>query len=1144
MQRLELFKYNPSKAALEELEKTFVGREKTVHEILNDLKKQATAKSNQHFLIKGPRGIGKTNTLLILSNRISENQKLSNTFLPLQFAEEEYSIVSLRDFFIKILEVLQTKMMDDEILQAYTNYSSKPDDETATENTISFLTNYTQKHNCKLLLLIDNLDLIFGNQIKQISAAQRLRDELLNNNFMVIIGTTAAYFKGAIEFNEQLYYLFKQYHLDEFDLTEMETLLIKRAKFDHNLELATHIPKYRNRLKALRHLTGGNPRLVLMLYQLLTLSELPEVKSTLNLLLDDLTPYYKHKLESLPPQARKIVDTLARMDQAASPTEISKQARIPVNQVSTILKRLFDDGYISPAKQAPRKATYYILSERLFRLWHQMRYAPGPQLRLPFLVEFISLWYSKKEVKQELRRLEQHCQTSVEAGKLHEALRDVEHTSYLADALPANKLKNEIFDSVIQHYIDLGQWDKAEKELQHCIKQNLAAKNNERVGFNYYGLGIVYYQRGLKNYTESHFITACEYYAKSFEYCTDFVNLYCGWGDALSDLAQIKKNETLFLQAFEKYEQAIKIKPDYHEALNNWANNLSYLARLTNEEALFRQAFDKFEKAVELQPDKYLPYYNWGNALGYLARLNNDEALFGETFSKYQQAVTIKSDYYEALYGWGYYLGYLAQMKNDESLFYEAFDKYRQTVTIKPDHYEAYYSWGYYLGHLARLKNSKDLFLQAIEKFDHAVTAKPDFHEAFYNWGNALSELARLNTDETLFQQAFDKYQQAVEIKPNYYEAFYGWGYYLGFLAQMKNDEILFQQAIEKLEHVVFIKPDHYEAFYNWGNDLGYLARLKNDESLFKEAFHKFQQAVTIKPDYVEAFYSWGYYLGELARIKNDQALYHQAFEKYQSAVSIKPDFYEAFYNWGIYLSRLARLKNDEAIFQQACEKFENAVIISPDYYEAFYNWGYAFCDLALLKKDNALFRKGFDKFEQALQIKQDYYDALNGMGIIKGRLGEFDQALIYFEKAYQLAIKADDHEAIWVSAGNTIQACGEVIVQQIRAQNIGEVRKLFNKFLSYMSTFKEQERHNFLLQFFNSFLSKHNVALYYELENMLREYGSGDELKLLFPISKVYEYWKSGEDAEVLDRLNPEVREVVEDILTKVEIDLKDKDA
>jgi len=853
MQRLELLKYNPSKADFSELEQTFVGREDLVQEILNDLKRQIKAKSNQNYLFKGPRGIGKTNLLQILFNRIRKDDELSSAFQPLKFAEEEYSIITLRDFFIKILEVLNTSttvMHKNEVYQSYKKHAKESDDELATESTISFLRNYARRYRCKLLVMIDNFDLIFGNQIKQAAATHRLRDVLMNNNFMIIFGTISTYFKEVMEYGEPFYNFFKYYNLEEFNVENMEKLLIKHAKFDENHELVARIPSFHNKFEALRHLTGGNPRLVLMLYQLITRSELPEVKSTLNALLDDLTPYYKLKLESLAPQARKVVDTLARMDKPASPTEISKQTRINVNQVSSIIKRLYDTGYVTLGKQARRKNTYYILSERLFRIWHQMRYASNEHLRLPFLVDFISIWYSKDEFEVELERLELLYYALVEAGELKKALKIVEHIGYLADASPPKELKDEIFDSVIQHYIDLEQWDKAEKELNQRLKQNLNDKSFDRVGLNYYELGNLYGRRALKGNPEENFNKSCDCYAKVIEY-----------------------------------------------------------------------------------------------------RVND---------------------------------------------------------------YDAWNEWGTTLGELAQIKNNKEYFSQAFEKFQQAVSIKPDFYESLANWGHHLAEFAQMEKDENLFEQAFEKFQQAVNIKP---------------------------------------------------------------------------------------------------------------------------DFYEAFINWGMALSALARMKNHEAMFKMAFKKFENATHIDSKNFVAFHNWGNELTHLAYLKNEHLLFQEANDKFNQAISINPDCHEALNGKGICEVYLNNISQALHCFEQAYQLARKLEIHEAMFIYLKNILKTYIDCIKVEINQQNMGQIKKLFNDFLYYTSIFKRKEDWRFyIFQLFYSFLSKNNVTIYFELEKILKEHAAKDELKFLFSISKVYEYWQKNDDPEVLDRLNPEDREVVEDILAQAE--------
>ncbi len=413
MRYLELYKYNPTQISPQELDATFVGRECLIEEILSKLNQQAQAKSNQNYFIIGPKGIGKTNTLLILKNRIQSNKALSRGYLPLNFSEEEYSVITLRDFFVKILEVLKQNCHQDDCLIAFDKISKEISDEMAVEKAISFLKTFSHKNGYKLLLFIDNFDLIFSDQIRQQSAVKRLRDVLMNDNFMLIIGAAPTYFEEVMDYNQPLYNFFKIYSLEEFDFTLMEELLLKRASCDGNTKLVERLKTYHPKLKALYHLIGGNPRMILMLYQILAFSELPGVKTVLNSLLDDLTPYFKHKLESIrSPQQRKIVDTLALLDRAASPTELARAARLPVNQVSSLIKRLQYEGYIRLAPQKRRKTTYYILSDRLFRIWHQMRYKSSHHQLMPFLIEFISIWYSLKELRTNQDQFELAIQNS------------------------------------------------------------------------------------------------------------------------------------------------------------------------------------------------------------------------------------------------------------------------------------------------------------------------------------------------------------------------------------------------------------------------------------------------------------------------------------------------------------------------------------------------------------------------------------------------------------------------------------------------------------------------------------------------------------------------------------------------------------
>ena len=58
-------KYSPGNMKPEALEALFVGREKTLHDVLARIAASATGRSKHFFLLVGPRGIGKTQFVAI-----------------------------------------------------------------------------------------------------------------------------------------------------------------------------------------------------------------------------------------------------------------------------------------------------------------------------------------------------------------------------------------------------------------------------------------------------------------------------------------------------------------------------------------------------------------------------------------------------------------------------------------------------------------------------------------------------------------------------------------------------------------------------------------------------------------------------------------------------------------------------------------------------------------------------------------------------------------------------------------------------------------------------------------------------------------------------------------------------------------------
>lgn len=729
MRQFELYKYNPSQCSLEELEATFVARKDILATVLDDLRAQAKKPANQHFLITGPKGIGKTNMLLMIRNRLKNDKDLSRAYIPLQTAEEEYSISSLRDFFARLLSLLIEAETEEELDAALKTANSTDDNDEGVEIAIAALKGFSKRVGRKLLLLIDNLDLIIGDQLSDDAELGRLRDVLMNDSFLILVAAAPTYFKEVSGYNRPFYNFFKPIDLEDFTLEQMSNLLLKRAVWEENHTLLNRFDELQPRLKAIHHLTGGNPRLTLMLYQLFTRSDLPEVRATLQMLLDDLTPYYKARLEHLSPQQRKVMDTFARLGTPATPTELALETRLPVNQVNSILKRLRELGFVSIAPQKRRKITLYMVSERVFRIWHQMRFSPAGRQKLEFLIEFIRIWYSTREWLEEANRIMGEYRKAAGENRFIQAERFVEHLEYLVNAAPQAELGYSLADETLQVYFESGDLDNAEKVIDQRICNYTREGNSDR-------LAQTWYRKG-----------------------------------------QLHNRQKRTLDEIDALKKAVEIQPDFHEALFCCGNAYAELARMKKEkkrEQLLQQACDKYAAAVKGKPDKYKAFYNWGIVLSEIAKMKTGqvrEKLFQQACEKYESLVKLKPDEYFALTNWGASLSDLARMKRGqerEELFQQACKKYADALKIKPDDYNALNNMGNALSALAEMKQGQEreqLFQQACGRFADAQKVNPNEHLALHNWCAPLIGLAEMRKDSKrneLFEQAFQFIDQAI----------------------------------------------------------------------------------------------------------------------------------------------------------------------------------------------------------------------------------------------------------------------------------------------------------------------------------------------------------------------------------------------
>jgi tetratricopeptide (TPR) repeat protein len=459
--------YNPDSMNEDEIKKTFVGRQGLIDELVALIGSQPDGAGVQHVVIIAPRGMGKTTVLLMLQFAVRETD-LAERWKAVRFSEESYGIYDLSDFWIEALSRLAAETDDAGLLARADGLRGKyRDNEDLQEAALALIKDWRREHGKRLLLLVDNFDMIL-EQINDERDNARLRDVLMNDGTMMLIGGAPTFFQEARAYDQPLYNFFKIHNLENLRFEQMQELLRRRAEIDKLENFEETLKTNEGRLRVLEYFTGGNPRLVLMLYRVVTQSDISEVKRGLEKLLDQVTPYYKSKVESLPPQQRKILDHIARVSsqtrEGVRPTEIAEATRLKPNQVSAQLKRLSELGYVHAANLRERNS-YYVLSEPLYAIWHQMRFGRDARQRMRWLVDFLKVWYKADELGTESQRLAGSFRDHLSAGRLHEARDVLDHQRFLAEAMDDSPTKAQTVDAVIRSYLELKEFDVLKREV-------------------------------------------------------------------------------------------------------------------------------------------------------------------------------------------------------------------------------------------------------------------------------------------------------------------------------------------------------------------------------------------------------------------------------------------------------------------------------------------------------------------------------------------------------------------------------------------------------------------------------------------------------------------------------------------------------
>lgn len=396
--------YNPNQDRFDDdcFVEDFVARHEEVEVLLNVLRRAASGGETEQMVMVGARGMGKTSLLRRLAIAIGRDAKLRAAFIPLRFREEQYNVISLDVFWRNCGEALAEwcdanghEALADELDEA----TDSPEWRDANRAAEEFL-EFCERIGSRACLLIDNLDLILdamGNE------GWSLRQVLQRDNGPVIVGAATHLLKAGAERDGPFYEFFHPIFLEA--LTEAELLRCMLALADRRGEAGSKVKAVLastpERVRTLYALTGGNPRVLSLIYQMFERAETDGIFADLEALLDQVTPYYKARIEEYPgAQQRALIDAIALNWDPITSSALAEVTGIEVTTISSQLTRLRRDGFVEQVPTSGARDGYQ-LAERFLNIWYLMRHGTRKtRQRLRWLTIFLTKLFSVEELSE------------------------------------------------------------------------------------------------------------------------------------------------------------------------------------------------------------------------------------------------------------------------------------------------------------------------------------------------------------------------------------------------------------------------------------------------------------------------------------------------------------------------------------------------------------------------------------------------------------------------------------------------------------------------------------------------------------------------------------------------------------------------